>query len=90
MLGYTNVLLTSVECPKVAAWKSKCQVSVLFKYQHTLWDDECYTFAVGILGMLLSNIAPTWAASILSSYIIHIIATNKPYYITLPSRSVDV
>ena len=81
------MLQTSVECPKIAAWKSKCQVGVLLN-SSTLWDDEWYKFAVRILCMLLSNIAPTWEASVVScqvaSYIIHIIATNKPYYLTRP------
>ena len=34
------------------------------KYQHTPWGDECYMFAVHVLCMLLSNIAPTWEGGI--------------------------
>ena len=33
----------------------------------TLWDVECYKFAVHILCMLLSNIAPTWQLKFSSS-----------------------
>ena len=59
------MLLASVECPNIAAWKSKCQVGVLLN-SNTLWDDECYNFAVCISCMLLSNIAPTWEAGVVS------------------------
>ena len=76
------MLLTSVECPKVAAWKSKCQVGVLLN-SNTLWDDECYKFAVHITMYVVKQYSPSMQLAFSSSYIIHIIATNKPYDTTL-------
>ena len=76
--------------PKSRSMEIQVSGECPLKYQHAPWDDECYKLAVRTLCMMLSNKATTWAASILSSHIIHIIATNTPYYITLPSRSVDV